>query len=138
MFPIEPSHVVSSCGFGGGGAPGDGGKRLGHCAGGIFERSSAGEIDFGIMRVLTQMVVALIGLYRRWVSPLLTVMFSPSGLCRFTPSCSEFAMEAVTVHGVVRGGAMSARRICRCHPLGGCGHDPVPRMGRGVMERPQV
>lgn len=90
------------------------------------------------MTVLTRVVVALIGLYRRWISPLLTAVFSPSGLCRFTPSCSEFAIEAVTLHGVVRGGALAARRICRCHPLGGCGYDPVPVIGRGVMERPQV
>jgi len=46
--------------------------------------------------------------------------------CRFVPSCSEYATEAVTVHGVIKGGWLSARRIARCNPLGGRGFDPVP------------
>jgi putative membrane protein insertion efficiency factor len=46
--------------------------------------------------------------------------------CRFVPSCSEYAIEAVTVHGAVRGGWLAARRIARCNPLGGRGFDPVP------------
>lgn len=46
--------------------------------------------------------------------------------CRYVPSCSEYALEAVEVHGGVRGGWYATRRVCRCHPWGGHGFDPVP------------
>jgi uncharacterized protein len=46
--------------------------------------------------------------------------------CRYVPSCSEYAVEAVEVHGALRGSALAARRLSRCHPLGGFGIDPVP------------
>ncbi len=52
------------------------------------------------------------------------------GRCRFLPSCSHYAIEAVRLHGTVRGGGLAIKRICRCHPLrqlgGGQGYDPVP------------
>jgi len=47
--------------------------------------------------------------------------------CRYVPSCSEYAREAVEVHGAARGAWLSTRRLARCHPLGGFGFDPVPR-----------
>lgn len=46
--------------------------------------------------------------------------------CRYVPSCSEYASEAVTTFGVIKGGRLSARRIARCNPFGGRGFDPVP------------
>lgn len=57
------------------------------------------------------------------------VMFSPlySGSCRFVPSCSEYAAEAIQRFGVLRGSALAARRLMRCHPFGSHGFDPVPR-----------
>ncbi|HOX26825.1 MAG TPA: membrane protein insertion efficiency factor YidD [Candidatus Krumholzibacteria bacterium] len=63
---------------------------------------------------------ALIGLYRRWLSPIL-----PS-VCRFHPSCSEYAAESLRRHGLWRGGRLALNRLLRCHPWhpGGC--DPVP------------
>lgn len=58
--------------------------------------------------------------YRYLVSPILGVN------CRFAPSCSEYAIEALAAHGAWRGGWLAARRILRCHPWGGHGYDPVP------------
>lgn len=46
--------------------------------------------------------------------------------CRFLPTCSEYAVEAVDLHGPVRGSWLAIRRVCRCHPWGGEGYDPVP------------
>jgi len=49
-----------------------------------------------------------------------------AGSCRYAPTCSEYAMEAVAAHGALRGGWLALRRILRCHPWGGEGYDPVP------------
>ncbi|HOB34024.1 MAG TPA: membrane protein insertion efficiency factor YidD [Verrucomicrobiota bacterium] len=68
----------------------------------------------------------LVRIYRWIVSPAKTLLFGPAGRCRFTPSCSEYALEAVRRHGALRGSGLAFRRFCRCHPWGGCGHDPVP------------
>ena len=46
--------------------------------------------------------------------------------CRYMPSCSEYAYEALDMHGILRGGWYSTKRLCRCHPWGGHGYDPVP------------
>ena len=56
------------------------------------------------------------------------LLLSPfaGGACRFTPSCSEYAVEALTEHGVVKGTLLAIRRVGRCHPLGRSGFDPVP------------
>jgi putative membrane protein insertion efficiency factor len=46
--------------------------------------------------------------------------------CRFAPSCSAYAIQAIERHGAIRGGGLAVRRIMRCHPWGGSGYDPVP------------
>ena len=46
--------------------------------------------------------------------------------CRYSPSCSQYAIEALRKYGAVKGGWLALKRIGRCHPWGGCGHDPVP------------
>ena len=46
--------------------------------------------------------------------------------CRYTPTCSQYAIEALQKYGAVKGSYLALRRICRCHPWGGCGYDPVP------------
>jgi len=63
--------------------------------------------------------LALIRFYRRWISP----AFPPS--CRFVPTCSEYATEAIERHGLLRGSGMAVRRIARCHPFSAGGFDPV-------------
>ncbi len=65
----------------------------------------------------------LIGVARLWqLGP--SAVLPPS--CRFTPSCSAYAIEALRRHGAGRGAWLAARRIARCHPWGGSGYDPVP------------
>ncbi|MCO5052851.1 MAG: membrane protein insertion efficiency factor YidD [Verrucomicrobiae bacterium] len=64
--------------------------------------------------------------YRAVISPLLGAFFGPLGGCRYTPTCSAYAQEAIRAHGAIRGGGLALRRLSRCHPWGGCGADPVP------------
>jgi uncharacterized protein len=67
--------------------------------------------------------------YRWTISPVQLFLFGSTGGCRYTPTCSQYAVESVQTHGALSGSALAARRICRCHPWGGCGHDPVPPSG---------
>lgn len=66
--------------------------------------------------------------YVRFVSPLLPPR------CRFAPTCSAYALEALQVHGAGRGSWLAARRVARCHPFHPGGHDPVPPARRGVED----
>ena len=70
--------------------------------------------------MLSRAIRVLIRAYQLLVSP----MLAPS--CRFLPSCSDYAAEAVARHGAVRGLYLAMRRLLRCHPWGGSGYDPVP------------
>ncbi|WP_246120783.1 membrane protein insertion efficiency factor YidD [Chitinolyticbacter meiyuanensis] len=62
----------------------------------------------------------LVKLYQYTISPLL------GPRCRYTPSCSHYAVEALAKYGALRGGWLTIRRLSRCHPWGGSGYDPVP------------
>ena len=73
-----------------------------------------------IGRVLAWPLLLLVQAYRYLVSPWLGVN------CRYQPTCSAYAIEALKKHGAFRGSAMAAKRISRCHPWGGSGYDPVP------------
>lgn len=72
------------------------------------------------MRGVVAVVIAAIRVYRRWISPL------KGPTCRFRPTCSEYAIEALQRHGLVRGGWLAVRRLARCHPFHPGGYDPVP------------
>lgn len=69
--------------------------------------------------VVVRLLVGAIRGYRR-----LSRLTPPT--CRFTPTCSEYAIDALTRYGLVRGGGLALRRIARCHPFSKPGHDPVP------------
>lgn len=81
--------------------------------------------------LLNNLLIGLVHLYRWTVSPLKSVLFGPLGRCRFQPTCSVYALQALRAHGPFQGGWLAVKRVCRCHPWGGCGHDPVPPVERG-------
>ncbi|MEK7707904.1 MAG: membrane protein insertion efficiency factor YidD [Verrucomicrobiota bacterium] len=78
------------------------------------------------MNSVQHILVFAVRVYRWTLSPAKAFLFGPTGQCRFTPSCSEYALDAVRTHGAGRGSWLATKRICRCHPWGDCGHDPVP------------
>ena len=77
--------------------------------------------------LMGHIVLIPIYLYKYTISPLL------GANCRYAPSCSSYAIEAIQLHGAWKGGYFAARRIVRCHPFGGSGYDPVPKRGVVAM-----
>lgn len=73
-----------------------------------------------INRLLAYPLIGLVHVYRIFISP-----FFPSA-CRYTPTCSGYALEALQKYGPVKGTWLAAKRFSRCHPWGGSGYDPVP------------
>ncbi|HAA13169.1 MAG TPA: membrane protein insertion efficiency factor YidD [Cytophagales bacterium] len=73
-----------------------------------------------VKKLLSSLLIGLVRVYQLVISP----MFPPS--CRYTPTCSAYAVEAIKIHGPFRGGWLAAKRIASCHPWGGQGYDPVP------------
>lgn len=67
-----------------------------------------------------KILLALVRFYQYAISPLIPPR------CRYTPTCSQYAVEAIKKYGTLKGGWLALKRILRCHPWGGCGHDPVP------------
>ena len=70
--------------------------------------------------LLTWLLVLFVRIYQRFISPLTP----PS--CRFTPTCSQYALEALRKYGPFKGSWLALKRLLRCHPWGGRGYDPVP------------
>jgi uncharacterized protein len=73
---------------------------------------------------MTRLLLALLAFYKRWLSPAMHA--TGGGGCKFLPTCSEYAAMAIAVHGPLRGSALAARRLVRCHPFSRGGLDPVP------------
>lgn len=71
-------------------------------------------------RLLTRPLVALVRFYQRYISPL-----TPP-TCRYSPTCSQYTVEALQKHGLLKGGWLALKRIASCNPWGGSGYDPVP------------
>jgi putative membrane protein insertion efficiency factor len=78
------------------------------------------------LNLLQHILILTVRIYRLTISPAQLFLFGPGTGCRFTPSCSAYALTAVEKRGALAGSWLAAKRVCRCHPWGGCGHDPVP------------
>ena len=70
------------------------------------------------------LLIYLVKFYQKFISPFC------SGCCRYRPTCSEYMIEALKEHGVIKGTYLGIRRILRCHPWGGSGYDPVPKKNK--------
>jgi len=88
-----------------------------------------------IVRLPAQALLGVIWLYQRTLSPALPAVFGPACGCRFSPTCSHYAAEAVRTHGAIRGTLLAARRLVKCTPLHPGGFDPVPASPR--LRRPE-
>jgi hypothetical protein len=80
----------------------------------------AAKLMTGVSQLAAKPLLGLVWLYRKGISPLLGTN------CRFEPSCSAYAEQALREYGGFKGSWLSLRRITRCHPWGGSGYDPVP------------
>lgn len=74
----------------------------------------------GLSKMLAWPLIILVRAYQLAISPWLGIN------CRYEPTCSRYAIEALRTHGILRGSALAVTRIGRCHPWGGSGYDPVP------------
>ena len=78
------------------------------------------------MNPLQWILSRLIRGYQLFLSPLKSALFGAAAKCRFTPTCSQYALEAIRTHGAIKGTWLGFRRLLRCNPWGGWGPDPVP------------
>ena len=85
------------------------------------EHASGGGTVVGSVSVPTRLVLGLIWVYQHSVSLLV-----PPGTCKFYPTCSRYGYVAIERHGIIRGGWLAVRRVCRCNPFNPGGYDPVP------------
>ncbi len=74
---------------------------------------------------MSGLAIALVRAYQLVLSPIF------GGACRYTPTCSAYAIEAIDQHGALQGTVLAGKRICRCHPFAAAGYDPVPEPEHG-------
>ena len=72
-------------------------------------------------KIITTLFIIVIKLYKWFISPILKTN------CRYLPTCSDYALEALSKHGIIKGVYLTIKRIVHCHPFGGQGFDPVPK-----------
>lgn len=87
-------------------------------------------------KCLQYLLIFLVRGYQIFISIPLHALTGPFGGCRFEPTCSQYFIEAVLIHGPLKGAAMGIWRICRCNPWGGQGCDPVPGWEEYVEKNP--
>ena len=90
----------------------------------------AAKISWFLVQLPARALLALIALYQRTLSPALPALFGPTCGCRFSPTCSHYAADAVRTHGAIAGTWLTARRLVRCTPFSAGGFDPVPSSPR--------
>ncbi|MEM7672171.1 MAG: membrane protein insertion efficiency factor YidD [Verrucomicrobiota bacterium] len=78
------------------------------------------------MKIFRACCLFLVAVYRKVISPILHLVAGPSYGCRFVPTCSQYAEQALKIHPPLRALGLIVRRVSRCHPWGGSGYDPVP------------
>lgn len=88
--------------------------------------SAASKLVSFLAGLPARALLALISLYQRTLSPALPALLGPTCGCRFSPTCSHYAAEAVRTHGALFGAGLAARRLVRCTPFSAGGFDPVP------------
>jgi len=79
-----------------------------------------------ITRLPAGILLGLVRIYQRLISPILPAVFGPACGCRFSPTCSHYATEALSTHGALHGSWLTLKRLAKCTPLHPGGHDPVP------------
>ena len=77
-----------------------------------------------LIKMIKSLMIKMIRGYQRFISPMLP------NVCRFRPTCSEYFIEALQIHGIFKGSLLGIKRILRCHPWGGSGFDPVPEKNK--------
>jgi putative membrane protein insertion efficiency factor len=96
---------------------------------------ASGETQFYPSALMLAVARFFIRFYQKFLSPVMHA-FGGANACRFHPTCSEYCLEAIETHGIFRGAFLGLRRIGRCHPWGGAGHDPVPLAETGFVPVP--
>ena len=91
------------------------------------------RVDEDRVNLAQHILIFFVRVYQWVISPAKSALVGPMGQCRFTPTCSHYAVEAIRTHGAAKGGALTAWRICRCNPWGDCGEDPVPQRKREAL-----
>ncbi len=87
---------------------------------------AAPSLSARLARLPARLMIGGVWLYQKTLSPVLPAVFGPACGCRFSPTCSHYAIEAVRTHGALAGGWLALRRLLRCTPLHPGGLDPVP------------